>query len=95
MIDKNNHKKVPVELLSGRVPLGLPDQFRETVPEGFKIGCVLAAAVRLWIDLPEEVRHQLLMNPQKGFVEAVEEIVRNLQSRTKGKPPKKRHARAR
>jgi hypothetical protein len=72
MADEKNH----IETLSGRVPQGLPAEFRGTVPRGFKIGHCLAAAARLWIDLPEETRLQLLTGQFKNsLVEVVRQIV--------------------
>jgi len=86
---------LPAENLAGRVPAGLPDRFRATVPDGYKIGHALAAAANLWIDLPEDVRLHLLAPGNKdSFVEAVRGIVdAALQKRTlPGKPRKKREA---
>jgi len=86
-----------LEFLSARIRKGLPAAFRATVPVGYKKGHVLAAAIDLWIDLPEDVRLHLLAPGNKdSFVEAVQGIVdAALQKRTlPGKPRKKREAAA-
>lgn len=69
-------EKNPMETLSGRVPAGLPEAFRATVPPGFKVGHCLAMAARIWIDLPEETRLQFLTGRlQEPLVDLVQKIV--------------------
>lgn len=71
-----NEEKKCVETLSGRVPRGIPDRFRKTVPPGFKVGHCLAVAARLWMDLPEETRLQMLTGQfENSLVEIVRQIV--------------------
>ena len=94
-MEQKTFDNLPAENLAARVPAGLPDRFRKTVPEGYKIGHALAAAANLWIDLPEDVRLHLLAPGNKdSFVAAVQGIVdAALQKRTlPGKPHKKREA---
>jgi hypothetical protein len=69
-------EKTNMETLSGRVPAGIPDAFRSTVPAGYKVGHCLAAAARLWIDLPPETRLQILTGQIKEpLVDIVTKIV--------------------
>lgn len=69
-------EKKPMETLSGRVPAGLPEAFRATVPPGFKVGHCLAMAARIWIDLPEETRLQFLTGLiREPLVDLVQKIV--------------------
>lgn len=68
--------KNPMETLSGRVPAGIPEAFRATVPPGYKVGHCLAMAAKIWIDLPEETRLQFLTGQIKEpLVDLVQKIV--------------------
>ena len=69
-------RKAHTETLSGQVPAGLPEEFKATVPAGFKIGHCLAAAAKLWIDLPDQTRLQLLTGQiENSLVQIVQQIV--------------------
>jgi len=64
--------------LGAMVEEGLVDAFTEQVDgRGYKIKRSLAAAVRLWVDLPEEIQARLLNQTlaANGLVEIVQGIV--------------------
>jgi hypothetical protein len=49
------------EQYSVRVDVGIPDAMKVTVPPGMDIGHVWTMAARIWLDLPEDVRKDLLI----------------------------------
>ncbi len=55
---------------------GILNKMQEAVPQGFTIGHCWSAAAKLWIDLPEQTRLQLLTGQfENSLVEVVREII--------------------
>jgi hypothetical protein len=63
--------------LAGDIPTELVKKFDESIPEHLVKRHVLAAAVKLWVELPPEVRTKLLSQEldANSLVSLVQEIV--------------------
>jgi hypothetical protein len=73
MVEQNSEKN-----LGAMIAASLVDEFTEQVDQrGYKIKRALAAAVKLWKDLPEEIQARLLNQSlaSNGLGEIVQKIV--------------------